>query len=359
MGVSDSEKANPNPAVSRLRHYADILNPVFWHDSFNKVDTLFEFICTLLRVAGMKDTGWESYNESLAFLEDMDRLGNLHLPRDIFPEPFHTRARLALIAYSHATEMNMPYDLLANLLRLRIGKKYCTDPFAHLATSRNVKRGGATVFKRMAASPEKKIKFIEEISLQARLPEIGAALREIYDPVIRNAVFHSDYVLHGTSMHLLSDFRKPSKQEIRTPVVELHELISLTANAFGFHSALIALYKRACRSMTDFRGRFLPFDPFYKGILELTFEEDVLTGFRAYWPNGTISTYCRSVAGHCDAINLDYNPDGSINFSVGVFANKPGSFSPCVEANAAPLYGMVPGSQKRPYWPNVLQAYEL
>jgi hypothetical protein len=348
--VSDSAQKPPNPAENRIRHYADILNPAFWHDSFNRAEVLFEFACTLVRASGMKDTGWESYNESLAFLEDMRRLGDIDLPIETFPQPLHTKARLALVAYSHAIEMKTPYELLANLLRLRVGQKYCIHPFAHLATKRTRKVNGVKTTKIMPASPEKKIMLIEDLSSQARLPEIGKALREIYDPVVRNAVFHSDYVLHGTSMRLLSDYWKSSKKQFREPIIEFSELVSLTANAFGFHSALIALYKRACRSMTDFRDRFLPFDPFYKGILEFTFEGDELTGFRGYWPNGTLSAYCRSIDGQCDAVNLAYNPDGSINFFVGLLASNRSNFSPCVEANVEPIYAEVPGTNKRPYW---------
>ena len=67
----------------------------------------------------------------------------------------------------------------------------------------------------------------------------------------------------------------------------------------------------------------------------------------------------RSSDGQCDALNLDYNPDGSINFFVGeVFSNR-GFFSPCIEIGAEPVYAEVPGLAKRPYWPSVLQAYEL
>jgi len=357
--VSPDTQKPSNPAEDRLRHYAEILNPLFWNDSFNKMNLLFECACSLVRASGMKDTGWESYNESLSFLDDMRRLGEIDLPSDVFPEPLHTRARLALVAYGHATEMKTHYELLANLLRLRLGKKYCINPFAHLATRRTRKINGVKTYKTIPASPEKKIALIEELSTQSGLPGVGAALREIYDPVIRNAVFHSDYVLHGTSMRLLSDYWKSPTSQARTPTIQFHELVELTASAFGFHSALIALYRRALKSMTDFRDKFLPYDQHYKAILEFTFDGDQLTGFRAYWPNGTLGIYCRSLDGSATAVNLEFDPDGSINFFVGLYASKPGAFSPCVEASAQPVYAEVPGTKKRPYWPSVLRAYTL
>jgi hypothetical protein len=54
--------------ISRMRHYADILNPLFWNEELNRVDRVFEWACTMVRVTGMKDTGWDSYTESIALL---------------------------------------------------------------------------------------------------------------------------------------------------------------------------------------------------------------------------------------------------------------------------------------------------
>lgn len=198
-----------------MRHYADILNSLFWDDSFNRVGLLFELVCTLVRADGMKDTGWDSYYESLTLLEDLSNLQLLELPSEKFPHPENTRARLALISYCHVIEMNLPYDLLANLLRLRTGKKYSTEPFAHLRTPIIRKK---TLKQIRPAGPEKKIAEIDALSQHAGQSSVGAALRAIYDPVIRNAVYHSDYVLHEGSMRLLSGSRFSKKEGYSTPL---------------------------------------------------------------------------------------------------------------------------------------------
>ena len=65
-----------------MRHYADILNPLFWSDDFNRVDRMFEWACTMVRVTGLKDAGWDSYTESIALLEDFTQLMGLELPED-------------------------------------------------------------------------------------------------------------------------------------------------------------------------------------------------------------------------------------------------------------------------------------
>ena len=63
----------------------------------------------------------------------MRNLALLDLPSDRFPDPQKTRIRLALLAYCTPTEMDLPYMLVANLLRLRLGNKYHIDPFHDLA----------------------------------------------------------------------------------------------------------------------------------------------------------------------------------------------------------------------------------
>lgn len=256
--------------------------------------------------------------------------------------------------------MDFPYELLANLLRLRVGLKYAIDPLSHLDRPGWKKVNGVKVIHKVnPASPGLKIKEIEGLSAKAGLPEVGAALRSIYNPTIRNAVYHSDYAIHDDSMRLLSGNVLSRKGGEQSPLIAFEELAEITNGAFAFHSALLALWKRARNTFIDFRERFLPYDDHYKGILEFTFDGDTLTGFRTYWPNGTIGICYRALDGQSYAQNIRFNPDGSINFMVGFLASKPSSFSPCVEAGKGPLYAAVPGTEKRPYWPDTLRAYKL
>jgi hypothetical protein len=355
--VSDPAANSTNPFAASIRHYADILNPLFCHEDFNRIDRMFEWVCTLVRAAGLKDTGWDSYNESVALLDDLKHLREVVLPTDKFPSPRHTRARLVLISYCHLIEMNFPYELLANLLRLRLGLKYSMDPLSHL--NRVINKKSVKTVQIILASPEKKIKEIEDLSAKAGLPEVGFALRSIYNQTIRNAVDHSDYVIHDESMRLLSGNFLSRKSGVHTPLITFEELAEITNGAFAFHSALLALWKRSRNTFTDFRERFLPYDPRYKGILEFTFEGDTLTGFRTYWPNGTVGVCCRALSGQSHAENIVFSPDGSIDFMVGILASTPSSFSPCVEEGEEPAYANVPGTEKRPYWPDKPRTYKL
>lgn len=357
--MPELEQNSATPLVSRMRYYADILNPLFWNDAFNRVDRMFEWACTMVRVTGIKDTGWDSYTESTALLEDLTQLIGLELPKDRFPNPANTQARLALIAYSHMIEMSVPYELLANLLRLRMGMKYSVEPLAHLNRLENTKVNGMKVKRVRTASPFKKINEIEKMAAKAGVPEVGAALRGIYNGTIRNAVYHSDYAVHADSLRLLSGFHYSKKERVNTPLITFDELGEVTNEAFAFHSALLALWKRQRKLFIDFRGKILPYDARYKGVIEFTFEDESLNGFRVYWPNGTVGACSRDADGQSYAQNIQFDPDGSINFFVGILASRPSSFSPCVETDGEPEYAVVPGTDKRPHWPSDFRSYAL
>ncbi len=102
MGVDSAAQTDPEEQPkSRVREFADILNPLFWMDDFNRPERLLEFACTLVRAAGLEDTGWDSYQESLVFMEDLKRLWSLDLSPNVFPEEIRHM-------------------------------KYCINPFAHL-----------------------------------------------------------------------------------------------------------------------------------------------------------------------------------------------------------------------------------
>jgi hypothetical protein len=347
------------PGVGKMRHYADILNPLFWNDDFNEVHRMFEWACMMVRVTGMKDAGWDSYIESQELLQDISNLMAIQLPAEKFSSPSNTHARLALIAYSHMIEMNAPYEFLANALRIRMGMKYSVEPLAHLNKLRDTRVDGVKAKRLVRASPIAKINEIDAMAKRVGLPEVGVALKGIYNSTIRNAVYHSDYAVHNESMRLLSGSHYSKKEGVNTPLISFDELGEVTSKAFAFHSALLVLWKRQRKLFIDFRGKILPYDDQYKGVIEYTFEEDSLNGFRVYWPNGTVGICARSADGTTIAQNIQFEPDGSINFFVGILASRPGSFSPCVEADSEPLYAFVPGTNVRPHWPDDLRAYDL
>src|SRR5262245_2913043 len=80
----------------------------------------FEYACSLLRPRGMLSAGWEPLAESEAILDDVTSL-------IAAPLRFETQVRLGLLAYCHAVEMSVPYDVLGNMLRVCLGDRYKID----------------------------------------------------------------------------------------------------------------------------------------------------------------------------------------------------------------------------------------
>ncbi|MEO8052209.1 MAG: hypothetical protein ABI833_17505 [Acidobacteriota bacterium] len=344
--------------ATRQRHYADILNDLFDPPPHMESHRLFEFICALVRAGGLELGGIDPWYESRAIIADLRNLSSLELPADRFPHPAKTQVRLALLAYCTLTEMDLPYMLLANLLRLRIGNKYHIDPFHDLAKQRKPSKGhpfGTLV----PPTTNQKLKRITELAQKANMSSIGAALEEVHDSVIRNAVYHSDFVLQDDSFLIRKASRLSKKEGGFTPRVALEELDELITNAFALYSALFSLYERCLNSFGDSKEAFIPYDSHYKGVMEFLFEEeDRLIGFRIYWPNGACGEYARTKEA-CVNMNLSFDQDGSINFMVGLIASQRGPFSPLVEHGTQPNYAFKPSTQLRPHWPDDLRPYKL
>ena len=202
---------------------------------------------------------------------------------------------------------------------------------------------GIEIQTKVFANPSAKINEIKKLAKKAGVPEVGEALEETYNGKIRNAFFHSDYAISNDHFVLFSEAVFSKKKGVQPPVIELDELGELTRDAFAFHSALIILWKRQRRLFINFKGKILPYDFHYKGVIEFTFEDDSLNGFRAYWPNGTTCVCMRDTDGNSIAQNVRFRPDGSVDFFVGVLASRPGPFSPCVEQDCDQEYAVVPG----------------
>jgi hypothetical protein len=236
--------------ANRQRHYALVLNNLFDPTPHMESHRLFEFVCALVRAGGLELGGLDPWYESKAIIDDMRNLALLDLPSNRFPDPQKTRIRLALLAYCTLTEMDLPYMLVANLLRLRLGNKYHLDPFHDLDQRRPRKKGQAfgTVVPRTA---KQKLKRISELAKQANMEAVSAAFEETHDAVLRNAVYHSDFVLHDDSLFIRKASRLSKKEGGHTPRVAFDELEELITNAFALFSALFGLYER-CRRPRQF-----------------------------------------------------------------------------------------------------------
>lgn len=126
-----------------------------------------------------------------------------------------------------------------------------------------------------------------------------------------------------------------------------------------FYSVVASLHRDARRWFFEaFQDVALPYDAHYKAILEFLFEDKLLIGFRTYWPNTSVSEFTRTTTKGVRGLNIVFAKDESIDFMVGLYASRPGSFSPLVEAGSDPRYARSSNGLAI-HWPDDLKGYDL
>lgn len=273
---------------------------------FTKTDAL-ELACTLIGVSGMADGGWDSVEESRRLLSDLTTLRSFDLPSGTFSVPAETTMRICLLGYVHLVEMNAPYHMILNLLRIHLGNRYHVDPFGDL------RGGGKKKQKKMRfgagrrePTPGEKITRIKRWAAARRIPEVGSAFDEFYSAELRNAIAHSDYVLWDDEFRIATSFGK------RFPKTEIWTHID---RALGFYTAFFKLEVETRRVFGDGKGQRLKVAD--GDELEYLIDDDgLLFGFRLYWAGGGTSECSRSRAGRV-ARNLWF-PDGELEFLTGL-----------------------------------------
>ena len=105
-------------------------------------------------------------------------------------ESYVASRHLQLWIYGHIIEASEPYELLANLLAIALGETFKTNRFPPHSNGR-------------PQSPGSKIDKLEQSAAAAGLPQITVPLREVWDRDFRNAIFHSDYSVHGSFLCIL------------------------------------------------------------------------------------------------------------------------------------------------------------
>lgn len=317
--------------------YLEILSPLFFPTNPFKHD-IVRFFAALLRVSGMEGKGWDPYLESRAILEDLNSLLQKKLPKKRFPDGL-TGWRLGLILYNQILEMSAPYEVLANLLRFRLEEGYSPNPFFKFLAPQEQKR-----LKRFGLYPRQKIEIIQKLADRAEV-DIAAIFQDFVRFDLRNAIAHADYIISDET------FRCRGGSPDKSFTIHLDELNKIITAAKAFASAFFILEFEARKTWGNQVGRAIPYDPHYKGLMEVLADSDgLLTGFKVHWPNREESYYCRESDG-IRMVNcfLSANRE-NIELFVGIYARHRSSFSPLVEHGATPIYTPVQGSSEEVTW---------
>lgn len=330
-----------NEVEAVRQKYIDALTPLFLPED-PTTNNIVNYFASLLRVVGIEDKGWDPYLESRAILEDLNSLFQTKLPKERFSDPDLTVWRLGLLMYGHIVEMDAPYEVITNLLRFRLGKGYSPNPYFDFLNKDQRKRA-----QRSGLYPKQKIDVIKGLSAEAGLA-VGEIFDEYYNNSLRNAISHSDFIITN------DEFRCRGGAGIvgafRMPLRELNETITKSKLFIGTFFGLDELARRV---WGERRGKAFPYDPVYKGIIEvLANEGGSMCGFKVHWPNNSESIYKRTEDG-IDMANcfLDIK-SATLEFFVGQYARAPGRFSPLVENGEAPRYTPLEGSNLIPQWPH-------
>lgn len=237
------------------------------HDLFEaaKQAEEFEFGCTLLRVRGMEDVGWDPFVETSHLVEDLMSLIGA-------PLVGHTKVRLGLLLYSHLTEVGAIYSILGNLTRVARGERYVMNPFLD-AIPKN--RKGEPQF----LSTPSLVRALREMLDDAGHAPIGELFDWFFVSGLRNAFAHADYTLHEDKFRSRSELFEVGG--IRSPEISLELVADILNRALAFYGIFIEEYdvqRSDYRSNKVVLGRFAGNDP--TPIELLADENRGLYGFR-------------------------------------------------------------------------------
>jgi len=198
----------------------------------------FEYICSLLRIRGMEDPGWDPLEESHAAI--LDYISLIESPlRDI------TKVRLALLTYCHITEIDTVYDMLANILRTIKGDRCSMTPFIDYAD----------FTKKTVNSPKQKIEALKEMEMELGFESLGRIFDGFFEDEIRNAFYHSDYTIYGSEFRYRKRF---NKMRLATSF-PLEDLTQKIQDCIKFYLTFMRLYDDHRKSYQEpkiIRGRF-------------------------------------------------------------------------------------------------------
>ncbi|MBX7148763.1 hypothetical protein K1X76_06715 [bacterium] len=317
---------------------------------------LAHYAFALLRLGQVERTGADPLFEARDMLEDLMGLNRLTLPKTMFKDPDKTHLRLHLLSYIHLTEMNAPYHVLANILRVRLGMSYTLYPFPEfekkLVKVPEYKKGKNFKPPTLKASSFNKITEIKRLAQKADIPEVGNIFDEFYFSTLRNSITHSDYALEDDELHLMHkkilDPQNPGRLTDRIKIIDLKKII---ARAYNFYTAFFALETLARSYFANLKGSCQPYDQQLKGMIEFLIDEDELMGVKVHWPNKVESSFKRGAEG-CDSENLIIRKDGRVEFAAGKMYSDHAPFSPLIPKGGKPHYTSAEGKTLPPHWPN-------
>jgi hypothetical protein len=221
-----------------------------------KSDELSFLFAALGVNSGEEDPGWQPIAETQSLVQDLVGLINSPLHDD-------AKVRIALLLYCHIVEANFLYHCLYNML-LTVAR----EPPKVFSFLERYKNG-------VPPSVSSKLVEIKARASQHGFDQIKLVFDEIVRPDIRNAFFHSDYILFAGELRL----KHRGSQYASIPQKEVFALVEKTLDPFCTFMNLLGEARRSFPKGYRITGRKTPNGQNLSSVEVLVDEDGVAIGF--------------------------------------------------------------------------------
>lgn len=243
-----SESTNPqHPLVTENSVFFEKTERVF-HDLFDRArdKNELQFAFSLNpEFRGEQDAGWSTADDAhLAFDEYL-----AFLTKGEFTS---LKARVALAFYCHLAEASGYYEIPKNMLRVVGGQPYNMWPFQNLVETH--RKTGAVI----APNANKVLRDLAGHAASLGLSELAEVFRDAFDPDIRNAYSHADYVIWKDSLRLR---KRNGGCPRKIPWPEFQAYFDRGINLFHILRQIVDEYVSSYHPARQFRARMADNEP--------------------------------------------------------------------------------------------------
>jgi len=196
---------------------------------------------------GEQDAGWNTAREAVRAYDEFSALVK-SLGSDNPP----VRARVILAFYAHVAEGSGFYEIPKKLLLTVEGHGNNIYPFRSLV-DRHRKTGEV-----MAPNANRVMKDLIGHASELGLSELAEVFRDAFDPDVRNAIAHADYILWSDGLRLR---RRNGGQPRVVPWDEFDALIGRGLNLFSLIRSIVDEYTRSYDPPKTIRSQMTDGEP--------------------------------------------------------------------------------------------------
>jgi hypothetical protein len=195
---------------------------------------------------GAQDGGWNTAEDASRAYDEYTTLIKSLNKDDL------VRIRVILAFYAHVSEASGFYEIPKKLMLTVDGQGNNIRPFQHLVQRHQ------TTGNIMAPNANRIMKDLMGHASELGLKELAEVFQEAFDPDVRNAVAHADYVLARDGMRLR---RRNGGQPRVIPWGEFDPLICRGINLFSFIRQIVDEYIRSYHPPKTIRSQLSEAEP--------------------------------------------------------------------------------------------------